>query len=99
MSLADQLAAIAPIVAFCVGVGLSRRGHRRIGIAAAAVGVVAALIMAATGAWRPLLGLIAISGFLVGIEVDVAGSAGRRALGMLGVAVGLFALLTAAVYA
>ncbi|HEX3243257.1 MAG TPA: hypothetical protein VHQ97_09270 [Solirubrobacterales bacterium] len=51
------------------------------------------------GSWRPLLGLIGIAGFLFGLEADLPGNPARRALGMLGIAVGLFALLIAGLYA
>jgi hypothetical protein len=65
----------------------------------AALATVAAIALAATGTLRPLLGLIAISGFLFGIAVDKPGDPRRRALGILGIAVGLIALLIAGLYA
>jgi hypothetical protein len=99
MSFVDLLLVLAPFAALCIGVGLARRGHRRSGVPLAAAGGIAAIGLAAEGTWRPLLGLIAISGFLFGIEVDRPGNPRRRALGMLGIAVGLFALLIAGVYA
>jgi hypothetical protein len=99
MNLARLLLVIAPILALCVGGGLARRGHGRVGVLIGTVGVVGALALAVSGTWRPLLGLIAISGFLFGIEADRPGNPGRRALGILGIAVGLFALLAATFYA
>jgi hypothetical protein len=99
MSLPGLLRDLAPIAALAVGVGLARRGHRGPGIALAAIAAVAVVAFAAAGTWRPLLGMIAISGFLLGIEVDLPGNPRRRALGILAIAVGLFALLINAVYA
>lgn len=99
MSIGGLLLDLAPFVALCVGIGLARRRHPTSGIPLAAAGAIAGVVLAAAGTWRPLLGLIAISGFLFGIEVDRPGNPRRRALGMLGIAVGLFALLIAGVYA
>ena len=99
MSLVDLLPVLAPFAALCIGVGLARRGHRRSGVPLAAAGGIAAIGLAAEGTWRPLLGVIAIFGFVFGLEVDRPGDAKRRALGLLGIAVGLFALLIAGVYA
>jgi hypothetical protein len=99
MDVAGEVVVFAPIVALCVGVGLARRGHRQLGLLIVAVGTVAAIALALAGSWRPLLGLIGIAGFLFGLEADLPGNPARRALGMLGIAVGLFALLIAGLYA
>jgi hypothetical protein len=61
--------------------------------------VAAGVIFAILGSWKPILGLTAITGLIGGLEVDRSGNPGRRALGLLGVATGLFALLIANLYA
>jgi hypothetical protein len=99
MSSVGLLLVLAPFAALCIGVGLARRGHSAFGVPLAAAGAIAAIGLAAVGTWRPLLAVIAISGFVFGLEVDRPGDAKRRALGLLGIAVGLFALLIAGVYA
>ncbi len=98
MSAAAVIAGVASIGALCVGVGLLRRG-RRTAAALLAGAVVVAAVPATFGEWRPLLVLIAIAGFFVGMRADLPGHPARRALGLLGITVGLFALLIAAVYA
>jgi hypothetical protein len=42
---------------------------------------------------------VAVSGFLFGIDVDAPGDWRRPALGIVGVGIGLFALLIAGLYA
>jgi hypothetical protein len=48
--------------------------------------------MAVLGNLRPLIGLIGITAFLGGIEVDRQGIPARRAVGLLAVSVGFIAL-------
>jgi hypothetical protein len=91
-------AVIAPIGAFCIGGGLARRDHRLIGVGLIVFAVLSVLVLAALGMRRPLVGLVAVTGIFMGLEVDLPGNARRRALGLLGVAVGFFALIVAAFY-
>lgn len=94
-----SVAMIAPMGVFCIGVGLLRRAHRSSGLALAASAVGAAGILAIAGVWRPMLGLIAIAGFLGGLEVDRPGDTRKRVLGLLGVAAGMLAALIGTFYA
>jgi hypothetical protein len=98
MDLAGQLAVVTPILALCVGGGLVRRKHQTVGIALVASAVAAVVLLAIFGSWRPIVGMISIVGFLVGLEVDRPGKPRRRALGLLGITVGMFALLIAVAY-
>lgn len=98
MSLASDLSVVAPAMSFCVGGGLMRRDRRILGMVLITIGALAALALAAAGTWRPLVGLIAIAGMAMGLEVDLPGNPRRRALGLLGVAIGLFALIVAVIY-
>ena len=77
---------------------MTRRDHRGAGLALVASAVVVVVILAISVSWRPALGLIAIVGLFGGLEIDRPGDPKRRALGLLGVAVGLFALIIAAFY-
>jgi hypothetical protein len=96
--LASQVAVGASIVGFCVGIGSVRRGHRTIGVALLFAAAVVVAALALFGNWRPLVGLIAIAGFLGGLEADDPRSPRRRALGVLGIAIGFCALLIAVLY-
>jgi len=60
-----------------------------------AVGAVAALTLLALGHARPLVGLLAVLGFTGGIVAD---ERGKRGWGLMGITVGLFALITAVMY-
>jgi len=93
------IVAIALFGIFGVGIGLLRRNHRRVGIVLIASAVIAGGALAVSGSWRPILGLIAFAGLLGGIETDRQGDPKRRALGLLGIAVCLFALTISAFYA
>jgi len=90
---------LALIGAFCVGIGLARRSHRSAGVLLAGAAVAAAIALALSGSWRPVLYLLAIAGLLGGLAVDRPGDPARRALGLLGIATFLFALTTSALYA
>jgi hypothetical protein len=99
VGLASQLSVAVPIVVFCIGVGLVRRDHRAIGAGLVGAAVVGAVVLALFSTPRPLIGLIAIAGFAFGLEIDQPGVPRRRALGLLGLTVGMFALLIGALYA
>ena|ERR1700761_4578440 len=98
MNTAGQVAAVASILAFVVGLGLARRSHRTTGVALLGGAVVTAFVLAASGEWRPLLAVIAIAGFFGGLTADRPGNPGKRALGLLGITIGMFALVIAGVY-
>jgi hypothetical protein len=98
MGLPLLLVAAVPIVCFCFGVGLIRRDRRRLGAVIVALAPIVAAAFAASGNWRPLGALIAVSAFLGGLEADLPGHPARRALGLLGITVGLFALLATGLY-
>lgn len=99
MDLVSQLSVALPIVAFCIGVGLVRRDHRAVGLGLTGAAVAGALVIALFDTPRPLIGLIAIAAFGFGLEIDRPGVPRRRALGLLGLTVGMFALLIGALYA
>jgi hypothetical protein len=99
VDLVSQLAVAAPIVAFCIGVGLVRRDRRAVGLGLVGAGVAGAVVLAMLDTPRPLIGLIAIAAFGFGLEIDRPGVPRRRALGLLGLTVGMFALLIGGLYA
>jgi uncharacterized membrane protein len=80
---AGQLAVVAPAVAFCIGSGLVRRERRAASFAFLVVALVGALILAASGSWRPILYVIFLAGLFTGLQVDRPGSTSRRALALI----------------
>jgi hypothetical protein len=67
-------------------------------LALAGAAGIAVIVLAALGNFRPLAWLIGIAALLGGIYIDEPGVPRRRALGFLGVAIGLFALVIASFY-
>lgn len=76
-------------------VRLIREGERRIGFSLAAGLVGLATVLAVLGSWRPGLYLVAAASLFAGLEVDRAGHPGRRALGLLGIAIWMVVLVIA----
>lgn len=52
-------------------------------------------MLAVLGSWRPGLYLLAAASLFAGLEVDRAGHPGRRALGLLGIAIWMVVLVIA----
>ena len=95
MDAVETIEAVTPVVATLVGGGLIKRERATLGICLAGGGVLAAVIFAALGNARPLVGLVAIVGIVGGIVAD---ERGKRPAGLAGLAVGFFALLVAIFY-
>jgi hypothetical protein len=86
---------VVPILAVLVGVGLWKRGKRHAGWAFVTLGSTPAVVLLILGHVRPLVGLVAILGLVGGIVAD---EHGKRAWGLLGISIGVFALSAAAIY-
>jgi hypothetical protein len=84
-----------PILAVAIGAGLFQRAYRGWGLALMGLGLAIAVGLLVSGRARPLLGLIGFAGLIGGPIVD---EQGKRALGLAGIAVGLFALVIAVFY-
>jgi len=95
MDAAETFEVVLPVVAVLVGGGLLKRNQVAAGIGLAIAGVIAAVVFAALGNTRPLVGLVALLGIVGGIIAD---ERGKRPIGLLGFSVGFLALLVAYFY-
>jgi hypothetical protein len=95
MDFAETTEVVIPVVAVLIGGGLIKRDQVTVGVALLGGGTIAAVIFAALGNARPLVGLVALMGIVGGIVAD---ERGKRPLGLGGFAVGFFALLIAYFY-
>jgi len=91
---------MAVFAIFSLGVGLVRRRERpAVGWALIGVAAAVAIVLAGSGHPRAVLILVWILGFGIAMEVDRPGQPARRALALLSIGVGFFALCAAGVYA
>lgn len=95
MDVAETFEVVLPVVAVPVGGAFLKRNRVAVGIGLAIAGVIAAVIFAALGNARPLVGLVALLGIIGGIIAD---ERGKRPIGLVGFSVGFLALLVAYFY-
>lgn len=87
------------VAVFWTGIRLVREGiNRRAGILLAGAATTIGLLLGISGSWAPVLYLFAAASLTAGVEIDRPGHPGRRALGLLGIAVWFVALVVAGVY-
>jgi hypothetical protein len=89
---ASQLAGLGFVGALAVGVGLLRRRHPWWGAVLAGSAVLGTILLAVLGTYRPLIFMAGASLFVIAISADARG---HRGIGIVGLAVGLPALVLA----